>query len=105
MLWDVSSRQPIAEFRHGVTVSSPDGSARTSRAVNHVSFSPDGATLAADGPENEILLWDVDVASWQRQACQRVNRNLSPEEWRRYIGETEHRETCPGGQPRVERAH
>jgi len=99
ILWDLKSRQPVAEFRHGVSVESGDRTARTPRAVNHVSFSPDGKTLAADGPKNDILLWDVDVASWRRQACQRVNRNLSPEEWNRYIGETPPRETCPGGRP------
>ncbi|MFS8981117.1 TIR domain-containing protein [Cupriavidus necator] len=104
ILWDVKSRLPIAEFRHGASVLSGDGTARTPRAVNHVSFSPDGLTLAADGPENDILLWDVDVNSWQRQACQRINRNLSVEEWQRYIADTQPRETCPGGLPRLTRA-
>jgi WD40 repeat protein len=103
ILWDVKSRQPIAEFRHGASVLSGDGTARTARAVNHVSFSPDGRVLATDGPENEILLWDIDVASWERQACQRINRNLSEEDWKRYIGESQYRETCPGGRPRIER--
>ena len=101
ILWDLKSRQPVAEFRHGSSVLSGDGTARTPRAVNHVSFSPDGKILATDGPENDILLWDVDVVSWQRQACQRINRNLSSEEWSRYIGETPYRETCPSGRPRT----
>jgi WD40 repeat protein len=105
ILWDVVSRQAIAEFRHGLVDLSGDGTARMPRAVNHVSFSPDGATLAADGPTQEILLWDVNVTSWQRQACQRTNRNLTMEEWSRYIGETAYGETCPGGRPRVTRAN
>jgi WD40 repeat protein len=103
ILWDVKSRQPIAHFGHGETVLSGDGTSRTARAVNHVSFSPDGSVLATDGPEDAILLWDVDIASWKGQACHRTNRNLTAEEWRRYIGDLPYRETCPGGRPRSER--
>jgi WD40 repeat protein len=71
--------------------------------VNHVSFSPDGKVLATDGPENEILLWDVDMESWKRQACGRTNRKLTEEEWQRFIGDGQYLETCPGGLPRMER--
>jgi WD40 repeat protein len=105
ILWDVKTRQPIAQFRHGASVLSGDGSARTARAVNHVSFSPDGTMLATDGLENDILIWDVDITSWQRQACQRTNRNLSQEEWNRYVGDTPYLETCPDRKPRSERAN
>jgi WD40 repeat protein len=100
ILWDIKTRQPVAEFRHGASVYSGDGTAKTPRAVNHVSFSPDGKVLATDGPENEILLWDVDMESWTRQACGRTNRNLTEEEWQRFIGDDQYLETCPGGLPR-----
>lgn len=102
ILWDLASHQAVARFLHGATVLSGDGTARTPLAVNHVAFSPDGKMLAADGPENSILLWDIDIHSWELEACRRTNRNLTEEEWKRYLGEdVSYRETCPQGLPRV----
>jgi WD40 repeat protein len=103
ILWDLASHQAIARFRHGATVLSGDQTARTPLAVNHVAFSSDGKMLAADGPENRILLWDVDIHSWELQACRQTNRNLTEEEWKRYVGEdVSYRETCPQGMPRMD---
>jgi len=61
--------------------------------------------LATDGPEKDVLIWNVDITSWQLQACQRINRNLSQEEWNRFVGNTPYLETCPAGKPRIERAN
>jgi len=96
ILWDLASRQAIARLAHGVTVMSGDSTAVTPSAINHVAFSPDGKLLVTDGPEQKLLLWDIDAASWQHRACRIVNRSLSAEEWRRYIGDqTPYRATCP----------
>lgn len=101
ILWDVPSRQTIAQFRHGVTVMSGDNSARTPRSVNQLSFRADGKVLAADGPENHILLWDIDLASWKREACRRTSRSLTGEEWLRFVSDNRtYEETCPAGTPR-----
>ena len=98
LLWDVNSHQLIARFSHGATELSGDGSARMPLSVNRVAFSPDGKLIAADGPKNRILLWDVDVSSWKRQACRIVNRNLTEEEWKRYVSEQDiYSETCSEG--------
>ena len=50
-LWDVSSRQQIAEFQTGA-----DGN-----KVDAVAFSPDGKTLATNGKGGSLLLLDVGI--------------------------------------------
>jgi WD40 repeat protein len=96
ILWDLGSRQGIARLDYGVKVTSGDGSAATPRSINHVAFSPDGTALVTDGPEQGLLVWEIDVKAWQRRAYRIANRSLTPEEWRRYIGgSTPYRQTCP----------
>ena len=64
-------------------------------AVLSVAFSPDGKTVAA-GYENVrggggVVLWDVDLDSWQRRAGQIANRNFTWKEWQQYFpGEPYH---------------
>ena len=42
-------------------------------------------TLASGSSDKTILLWDVDLESWQRRACRIVNRNLTRAEWAQYF--------------------
>ena len=42
-----------------------------------------------------MLLWDVDLESWQRRAGQIANRNFTREEWREYFPETPYHATFP----------
>jgi len=35
--------------------------------------------------------------SWAAKLCQKVNRNFTQEEWRRFFGEREYEKTGPGG--------
>ncbi len=86
ILWDLISRQPLGDpFReHSAEVSS-------------IAFSPDGKTLATGGWDRSVVLWDVrrDAESLMARACQIVNRNLTGDEWRRYMGERPYRKVCP----------
>jgi WD40 repeat protein len=68
--------------------------------VNSVAFSPDGNTLAAGSADGSIRLWDANLASVQRYACQIADRNLTQAEWNAYVGSAQpYQRTCPNLPP------
>jgi WD40 repeat protein len=80
-VWDLSSGEELSVLKE-------------MRAVTSAQFSPDGrfvVTLTADGVR--LQPWDPDVLL--RLACDRVGRDLTPEEWRQYIPEKEQVPVCP----------
>jgi WD40 repeat protein len=51
--------------------------------------------LAAPDPEG-VRLWNIDPSTWPAVACQRAGRNLTSDEWTRYLPADEpYRSTCP----------
>jgi WD40 repeat protein/serine/threonine protein kinase len=82
-LWDLEEGQPLGEPFAGHT-----------DWVNAVAFSPDGATIASGSRDTSLILWDVSLESWQAQACVIANRNLSMQEWERFLPGIAYRETC-----------
>ena len=85
LLWDVATRQPLGAPLQG-----------HSSFVTSAAFSPDSKTLASGSDDTTIILWDVDPASWAARACRIANRNLTPLEWQRFIGEDQpYQKTCP----------
>jgi WD40 repeat protein len=83
VLWDVAARKPIGTALVGHT-----------QQVRTVSFSNDGQTLASGSSDGKIILWDLRLETWRSRACEIANRNLTAEEWNRYLGNEQPRKTC-----------
>jgi len=63
--------------------------------ITAIAFEPAGNLLATAGRDGNVLLWDVDMDSWVRRACETAGRNISAEEWARYLGDLDYRDSCP----------
>ncbi len=84
ILWDVDQRVAIGHPLR--TASSAFG--------NDLDLSPDGLVVASvQGPD--VVLWDVDEASWLRQACAIADRPFTDQERAQYLGGRQPVEACP----------
>jgi WD40 repeat protein len=86
VLWDVAARRRLGDgplpVREG--------------GVRGVAFSPDGKALAAgysSGDHGGVVLWDVDLQSWEHLAGQLANRNFTRDEWRQIFPDEPYRAT------------
>jgi len=79
ILWDVASREPIGPLM-----------TEGEDTVYAVAFSPDGQLISAG---SSLTFWDVDVKSLRRKADQVAARNLTQDEWKRFLGDRPYRPT------------
>ena len=80
-VWEVNRKQELTQLSHA-------------DAVSAVAFSRDGKYLATTSRDKT-----VSVTVWRAEdmiavACARLNRNLTQEEWKQYLGDEPYRKTC-----------
>jgi WD40 repeat protein len=91
VLWEAAGRARLVDAPLDIE----DGDVRC------VAFSPDGKTIAASYTvlgavvRGGVVLWDVNLESWESIAAQIANRNLTRAEWRQYFPDEPYRATFP----------
>lgn len=60
-----------------------------------IAFTGEGLYLIAGGNNGETRVWPTDVSKMASELCGKLNRNMTDDEWKRYIGTSvEFRNTC-----------
>ena len=60
-----------------------------------VAFDQESRYLATISAENTVRVWSLRQDDLIAEACRRLPRNLSEQEWREYVGDDAYRKTCP----------
>ena len=84
ILWDVATPEPIGSL---VT--------EDENATNAMAFSRDGLLVSAG--TLGVTSWDVEIKSLRRKADVVAGRNLTPKEWKRFLGDRPPRPTSVSG--------
>jgi DNA-binding SARP family transcriptional activator/WD40 repeat protein len=92
LLVDVAARTVLGDPIASAGPTAPGGQ----WALGLAALRPDGKELAVANATGTTL-WDLDPEHWVKAACQVASRDLTRDEWTRYIGDlAPYRKTCPG---------
>lgn len=82
-IWDVKSQQQVALMNH-------------ERSVRAVTFSPDGKFIATASLDGIVRIWVQPAANPKQEACRRLDRNLTADEWEQYLNRPlqQYHKTC-----------
>jgi WD40 repeat protein len=83
-LWSTTTQQAIGSAFPG-----GDGQWGT------LAFTPDGRYMLAVFDDGTAYRWPASLGAWESHACAVAGRNLTHEEWHRYVGSRSYESTCP----------
>jgi WD40 repeat protein len=81
-VWDAATGKQISVLNHNYW-------------VIKVIFSPDGKYIATASADNTARLWIFNTEDLINEASNRLTRNLTPEEWKKYMGNESYHKTFP----------
>ena len=64
--------------------------------VRDLQLSPDGRVVLTGGADGTAAIWLWKTADLRAEACRRLTRNLTLDEWQQYLGAIPYERTCPG---------
>jgi WD40 repeat protein len=59
-----------------------------------LAFSPDGSTLVSGSEDHTLRTWQPNIKNLAETICDKVKRNLTNEEWEKFIGDINYEKTC-----------
>lgn len=83
-VFEVETGREVARFSHGDTAT-----------IQNAGFSPDGSRVGTAGDDGTVRVWTWRADDLIADICSRVTRNLTEDEWRRFVGAEPYRSTCP----------
>jgi WD40 repeat protein len=91
---DLSGNLNMWEADSGIRIAGPLRAHE--RGLGTFAFSPGGDRLYSAGQDGILLSWALGPTDLADLACKTANRNLTQEEWTRFLGAIPYQETCSG---------